>query len=97
MLAPTVSLSSISVIIPRSKLSPTGKEPFGIESSIETGSDAPNSISASIRVLASVPCNLPLTLSVCTSARPISRLALKPAKLFCPNGIIPGLSINPFE
>ena len=79
MLAPTVSLSSISVITPRSKLSPTGKEPFGIESSIETGSDAPNSISASIRVLASVPCNLPLTLSVCTSARPISRLDLKPA------------------
>ena len=79
MLAPIVSFSSISVIIPRSKPIPIGKEPFGIESSMETGSDAPNSISASIRVLASVPWIFPLTLAVCTSARPISRLDLKPA------------------
>ena len=65
--------------MPRSMPIPIGREPFGKESSIETGSDTPNSISASINVLVSVPWTFPLTLSVCTSARPISKLDLRPA------------------
>ena len=55
------------------------REPFGKESSIDTGSDTPNSISASIKVLASVPWTFPLIFLVCTSASPISKLDLKPA------------------
>ena len=41
--------------MPRSMPIPIGREPFGKESSIEIGSDTPNSISASINVLVSVP------------------------------------------
>ena len=79
MLKPIDSFSSISVITPRSIPSPMGVEPSGTESSIETGNEEPISISASIIVFASVPLMIPSTFLVCTSANPMSRIALMPA------------------